>query len=71
MDSDNQYEQAAQKITNFKTELKELVNKYNFGQIESDNYDGEENYVNSDRFFVVDGYAWYIQWWIGRVEEVF
>lgn len=71
MDSDNKYEQAAQKITNFKTELKELVNKYNFGQIESDNYDGEEIYVNSDRFFVVDGYAWYIQSIDEIIEELF
>ena len=47
------------KIAKFKKELKELMTKYAFGQYESNNYDGKEEYCGSNYYFVVDGETWY------------
>ena len=56
MDSEElELENIKKKIEAFKTELKALMNKYNFGKYQSDNYDGFEEYIGTDYYFTVDG----------------
>jgi hypothetical protein len=60
MDNDElDFENREKKIEAFKTELKALMNKYNFGKYESDNYNGMEEYVGTDYYFTIDGETWY------------
>jgi len=47
------------KIDEFKRELKALIDKYNFGIYESDNYNSMEEYIGSDYNFIVYGGVWY------------
>jgi hypothetical protein len=54
-----EFENRKKKIEAFKTELKALMNKYNFGKHESDNYNGKEEYCGTDYYFTVDGETWY------------
>ena len=39
-------------MSEFEKELRELMEKHNVKLIESENYDGEENYSGSNYFFV-------------------
>jgi hypothetical protein len=56
MDSEElELESIEKKIEAFKTELKALMNKYNFGKHQGDNYDGMEEYIGTDYYFTVDG----------------
>ena len=55
------YEKRKNKIDKFKSELKTLMNKYNFGKHESDNYNGMEEYCGTDYYFIVDGEPWYAE----------
>ena len=43
------------KVEWFKSKLKTLLDKSGFGMHESDQYDGEENYCGTIRYFVIDG----------------
>ena len=52
-------ENRKKKIESFKTELKAVMAKYNFGKSESDNYNGMEEYIGTDYYFTVDGEPWY------------
>ena len=54
-----EFENRKNKIEAFKTELKALMGKYNFGTYESDNYNGMEEYCGTDYYFTVDGETWY------------
>ena len=56
---DLEFENRKRKIEAFKIELKALMTKYNFGQCESDNYNGMEEYYGTDYHFTVDGVPWY------------
>ena len=56
---DIEFKYAKEKILAFKEELKLLMNKYNFGKHESDNYDGMDQYCGTDCYFSVEGYIWY------------
>ena len=47
------------KINEFKTELKTLMDKYNFGKHESHNYDGNDEYCGTDYHFTIDDVPWY------------
>ena len=55
------FENKKKTIDEFKTELKALMNKYNFGKHESDNYNGMEEYCGSDYYFIVNGDVWYVE----------
>jgi hypothetical protein len=48
------------KVEWFKSKLKTLLDKSGFGISESDQYDGEENYCGSIRYFVIDGEPLYV-----------
>lgn len=52
-------ENRKKKIEAFKTELKALMTKYNFGKSESHNYNGMEEYIGTDYYFTIDGKPWY------------
>jgi hypothetical protein len=54
-----EFENRKKKIEAFKTELKALMKKYNFGKHESDKYNGMEEYCGTDYYFTVDGETWY------------
>ncbi len=56
---DKEFTHAKEKISDFKDELKLLMNKYNFGKHESNNYNGMEEYCGTDSYFTVGGYIWY------------
>lgn len=56
-----EFEKRRETIESFKTELKALAEKYNFGKDEMDNYDGEEEYCGTDYYFTIDGEAWYLE----------
>ena len=56
---EKEFEKIKAKVTAFKSELKELMKKYNFGKDESDNYNGMEEYCGTDYYFVVGGETWY------------
>jgi len=61
MTDEELFELRREKINNFKKQLKELVNKHNFGKLESLNYDNQEEYSSSDYHFVVDNETWYFE----------
>lgn len=54
-----EFEKRELKLNAFKTELKELMKKYNFGKYESNNYNGIEEYCGTDYYFIIDGKTWY------------
>ena len=54
-----EFEKRKKKIESFKTELKTLMDKYNFGFDYSDNYNGLEEYCGTDYYLIVDGVIWY------------
>lgn len=54
-----EFENRKKKIEAFKTELKALMTKYNFGKAEKDNYNGMDEYCGTDYYFTIDGEAWY------------
>lgn len=54
-----EFENRKKKIEAFKTELKALMTKYNFGKYESDNYNRMDEYCGTDYYFTVDGGIWY------------
>ncbi len=56
-----EFKNREEKIEAFKAELKALMNKYNFGKSESDNYNGMEEYCGTDYYFTVDGETWYCE----------
>ncbi len=56
-----EFKNKEEKIEAFKTELKALMNKYNFGKSESDNYNGMEEYCGTDYYFTVDGETWHCE----------
>jgi hypothetical protein len=56
---EKEFEKRKAKVNAFKSELKELMEKYNFGKDESDIYNGMEDYCGTDYYFVVDGETWY------------
>ena len=60
-----------EKIEEFKTELKILMTKYNFGKHESDNYNGMEEYCGTDYYFIVDGETWYGETIAEILDDVF
>lgn len=43
------------KVEAFKKELKELINKYDFGKDELDSYNGEDRFIGTDIYFTIDG----------------
>lgn len=60
MDNDELgFENRRNKIKEFKVELKNLMNKYNFGIKENDNYNGMDEYCGSDCYFTIYGEPWY------------
>lgn len=54
-----EYENRRRVIADFKSDLKTLMAKYNFGISECPNYNGTEDYCGSDYYFVVNGETWY------------
>lgn len=56
-----EFENRKNKIEAFKKEFKALMDKYNFGTYESDQYNGMDEYCGSVFYFVVDGERWYGQ----------
>ena len=56
---DIEFKYAKIKINEFKEELKDLMNKYNFGKQEINNYNGTDDFCGTDIYFTVDGYVWY------------
>lgn len=65
-----EFENRREKIEAFKTELKTLMTKYNFGKHESNNYNGMEEYCGTDYYFTVDGEPWYIETIAEILDEV-
>jgi hypothetical protein len=61
-----EFENRKKKIEAFKNELKALMNKYNLGKKESDNYNGMEEYCGTDYYFTVDGETWFSE----TIEEI-
>ena len=60
MDNDElEFENRKNKIEEFKVELKNLMNKYNFGIKENDKYNGMDEYCGSDCYFTIDREPWY------------
>jgi|JI10StandDraft_1071094.scaffolds.fasta_scaffold75596_3 hypothetical protein len=59
------------KIEAFKNELKSLINKYNLGKQEHDNYNGMEEYCGTDYYFTVDGEGFYSQTINEFLDDVF
>jgi NAD+--asparagine ADP-ribosyltransferase len=59
MNDEEIFELRKKKIDDFKSELKSLVEKYNFGKHKSDNYDNQEEYSHTDFHFVVENETWY------------
>jgi len=51
------FEYRSKQIEAFKSDLNLLKDKYGFGIQESDNFDGEEEFVNTDYYFVINGIA--------------
>jgi hypothetical protein len=56
---EKEFEARKAKVSQFKEELKALMNKYDFGKDESDQYNGMEEYCGTDYYFVVNGETWY------------
>jgi len=56
---EKEFEERKTKVNEFKEELKALMNKYDFGKDESDQYNGMEEYCGTDYYFVVNGETWY------------
>lgn len=56
---DKEFTNAKEKISDFKEELKLLMNKYDFKIEESNNYNGLDEYCSTDYYFSVDGYTWF------------
>ena len=59
MKEEIKFENRKKKIEAFKTEIKALMTKYNFGKDEIDNYNGMEEYCGTDYYFTIDGETWY------------
>ena len=59
LDKMEEFKNRKKKIEAFKTELKALVSKYNFGKTEIDNWNGMEEYCGTDYYFIVDSEPWY------------
>lgn len=53
------FEDIKKKIEAFKSELRSLAVKYNFGKHESDNYNGLDEFCGTDRYFIVYGETFY------------
>lgn len=68
---ETEFENRKKKIEAFKTELKALMTKYNFGKHESDNYDGMEQYCGTDYYFTVDDETWYGETIAEILDDVF
>ncbi len=56
-----------ERIEAFKNELKGLINKYNFGIKESDQYNGMDEFCGTERHFIVDGEVYHGE----TIEEIF
>jgi hypothetical protein len=54
-----EFENKRKTVDEFKIELKALMDKYNFGKYESNNYNGMDEYCGSDCYFTIDGETWY------------
>ena len=54
MSFDEEFKERQKKIKAFKKELKELMVKYNVGKMESDNYNGMEEYCGTDIYLTID-----------------
>jgi len=65
-----EFENRKKKIEAFKTELKALMTKYNFGTAEKDNYNGMDEYCGTDYYFTIDGEAWYSETIAEILDEV-
>ena len=59
MDEDREFEEMKAKIDSFKDELKALMNKYNFGMHESQDYNGRDEYCGSNYYFKLEDEVWY------------
>jgi len=65
-----EFKNRKKKIEAFKTELKALMYKYNFGKVEKDNYNGMEEYCGTDYYFTIDGETWYSETIAEILDEV-
>jgi len=65
------FEYRSKQIEAFKSDLNLLKDKYGFGIQESDNFDGEEEFVNTDYYFVINGEAYYGETVSDILNEVF
>ena len=67
---EKEFEARKTKVNKFKEELKALMNKYDFGKHESDQYNGMEEYCGTNYYFVVNGETWYGETIIEIIDEI-
>lgn len=70
-ESEKQFYDKKEKIDAFKAELMALRDKYDFGVKESDQYDGMDEYYNTEYYFIVDGEVYWVETISDILTEIF